>query len=163
MPDITDAFSPPYACQLFDGRSVHFKRMLSRQWSELIAQIRVERLEKAMIQINKDLAKEDWRTRQTARLDAEDQIRQQTTIKSVAFFVVNDIDGIERLLKFAAIQCGTSESEWEAVKDMIPPLDKVQIADEIVYMPIKPTGTANPQTPDGGEQSATAGQSQPTT
>lgn len=164
MSDITDAFSPPYVYLMFDGRSISFKRMLSRQWSELINQIRAERLEAAMIDITKELDGKPWQERQAARLDAQHQIRGQTTIKSVMYYVVNDTDGIERLLKFAALQLGASEADWEGskekagIKDMIPPIDKVMIADEVTYKPIVPPARANPTEP--GAESTDAGKTQ---
>lgn len=158
MSDIVNAFSPPFVYVLFDGREVKFKRMLTRQWAELVSQIRAERIEQENIEINKQVGEKDHQQRSQARMIAHQFIREHTTIQQVMNHVTRDIDGIERLLKFSAIQGGMTDAEWEGVTDLIPPMQKCGIAEEVAFMPIidpksVPAGKADDT--DAGDQTQT--------
>lgn len=161
MSDIVNAFSPSLIYILFDGRQISFKRMLSRQWAALVAQIRAERMEEQNIEINKQVGEKDHDQRARARLIAQQTIREGTTIQQVIDYSTRDAEGVDRLLKFAALQVGLSETEWEGsddvagVVDMIPTTQKLQIAEEIAFLPIIPP--QNPPSPGGEKASDTAG------
>lgn len=175
MSDIVSAFSPPYPYVLFDGRTITFKRMLSRQWSALVAQIRAEQEREQDIEINKQVGEKDHDQRTRSRIIAKQMIKEGTTIQKVIDYSTRDIDGTDRLLKFASAQCGLSEADWEGsetvlgVKDLIPPAQKLGIADEIAFLPIIPpkgqpdgnptsdtVGSPLPQSPTGSESPASS-------
>ncbi len=147
MSTLSDIFSPPFSYLLCDGRTITFRRMLSRQWAALIEELAVEYTAREDAIINKQVSEKDQEQRVRARYIARDYIKKWTELRAVARYVTNEISGIDRLLKFAFIG-----EDWESADDLIPPMDKLQIAENIVHLPI--VKTANPSMP-GGAPSAT--------
>ncbi len=152
MPDLADAFtSAPYIYAMMDGSTVSFKRMLMEEWSSLTATLRAERMAEENILINKQVNEKDFEQRARVRFIAQEYVQSMTTFQKTLQYVTQDVDGIERLLKFSAVNV-----DWAVVGKKIPPIDKMLIADNIVHLPI--VKSQNPSLPAGSKsQIATDG------
>lgn len=161
MSEFIDTLSPPFAVKAFDGSTILFRRMLGRHWAKLTEEIRAERLAENDAEITAASKGPDavpFADRQVAREKVRQFIRQSSDIDSLVQYCRSDINGVTRLLKFAAVDCGMAADEWAKYEDTIPTLAKLRIADEIVFVPI-----VNPPQPPPGNSVAGEGQSGPTT